>query len=91
LNRPFSAAVPLVRGITQGKKKTVMFEDELKEETEFDIINDDDANDNDYVQFNQSPKMNTPPMIINKNLPPKAPNLRPVTAIPVKNSRAFTA
>lgn len=29
-----------------------MFEDELKEETEYDIPNDDEAQDNDYVAFN---------------------------------------
>jgi hypothetical protein len=51
MNRPFSAAVPVMRNITQTKKKNVMFNDLKEEQSEIDIPNDDDANDNVYNQF----------------------------------------
>ena len=79
IQRPFSAAMPLVKQITQAKKKTVMFEENLKEETEIEIMNDED----EYVQFNSGEQMATPPLIESKKeLPPKIPAIRPVTAIP---------
>ena len=58
-----------------------MFEGDLKEETEIEIVNDED----EYVQFNSGEQMATPPLIESKKeLSPKIPTMRPVTAIPQK-------
>ena len=48
-----------------------MFEDEAKEEkSEIEILNDDEGNDNDYLQFFSNPiKIKNPPFLMIQNLP----------------------